>query len=449
MLIIMAASIVCAVVYVWAFWHYQNTDPRALYHRVWLLTQAYFYDRSKLADWGLYEHKWESSIKTDQDAIEYTNRMLRTLGDPFTKLHSAKLTRRLADARDGYYVTTGMNLKRGHGGFIVRSMQPGCPSLAAGVRPGDLVMAVDALQLATLPAYKMADYIKERRGVKVTLHIKRNGKPLDIAVKPERLFVPTSKALRLPGGVAFERIDSFVRNNNDQIIERELTDLADCRALVLDLRSNSGGAVDQCLYVASMLIREGPLVKLVARTPQGGDETIDYRLTPDAIEIVKSIGGKVQSREKRERAKPICADKPIVVLVDQFSASSAEMLAGALRDVRHAPLIGERTLGKGLAQIPIYLPREIFLSITNGRYFTPSGVCPGDASDEVAVEQDSDLEAVSCKNPAARPYPVDSLALKKQGLEPDETIRTPMVVDYGVSNDVQLERALEILGKKP
>ena len=65
------------------------------------------------------------------------------------------------------------------------------------------------------------------------------------------------------------------------------------------------------------------------------------------------------------------------------------------------------------------------------------------------MEQDSDLEAVSGKNPAARPYPVDSLALKKQGLEPDETIRTPMVVDYGVSNDVQLERALEILGKKP
>jgi C-terminal processing protease CtpA/Prc len=320
----------------------------------------------------------------------------------------------------------------------------------------------------------------------------KEGKPqrLSLTVVPIKVTLHPTRTKVLPGNIAYLRIENFARQEVDRQVQRDLEKLSSCDGLVLDLRANPGGSVDRCLAVAGLFLDKGVVSQLRSRVPHGPDEVIDYTLTPEDITVVTRSGNAIVSTEHRPRFKQVFVGKKIIVMVDEFTASAAEMLAAALRENNRVTLLGSRTLGKGLAQIGIPLPHGTSFSVTVGRYYTPSGYCPGDASEEcgldgrtpllkknwfqkkfkgkVQVETQEKLSEVtkaegqavgggqSKEENLVEQNELKKLAVgstgksgekrkKEQGLIPDVEMPTPDIIEYCSDNDKQLVRAAAIL----
>jgi C-terminal processing protease CtpA/Prc len=209
-------------------------------------------------------------------------------------------------------------------------------------------------------------------------------------------------------------------------VEKDFDRLAEGRALILDLRGNPGGGVDLCLEIVSSMMDEAPLVSLRSRTTDGHFMTSQYILTKTDLTIEDQVEGQAKTASHHKRMVNVWGKKPIIVLVDQYSASAAEMVAAALAENGRAKLVGERTFGKGIAQLYFPMPMATCVSVTAGRYFTPSGHWPGDGQD---------------LTDAQRAAPEGKL----RGIEPQYAVPAEKDLVYAEAHDNQLQYATDLL----
>jgi carboxyl-terminal processing protease len=255
----------------------------------------------------------------------------------------------------GSYSGVGIEVSAQDGKVVVVSPIEGSPAARAGVRAGDVILAVDGQAVSPSKLNETIDRMRGNVGSNVRLAVGRAGEPEPLVFDLERseVHVHTVRAEPLPGGYGYVRITQF-SDSTPSDLDQALAGLVTpsqkpLRGLVLDLRGNPGGVLESAVSVADEFLDAGVIVRADGRTP-------DARFEMDA-----TAGDAIDGA-------------PLVVLVDGGSASGSEIVAGALRDHGRATLMGERTFGKGSVQTVIPLRDGQALKLTTSRYFTPSGV---------------------------------------------------------------------------
>ena len=275
--------------------------------------------------------------------------MISALGDPYTAYLAPPDYRLVRAETAARYSGIGVSVLPSRAGLVVAALRPG-PALAAGVRVGDTIVGIGGAPAAHLGTAQALARILGPRGTQVRLQLLRDGRRLDLSVRRDVVRAPLVRAQLLSyagrrwGEV---RLSSF-RNGTAHLLGRELATLQQrgANGFVLDLRENPGGLLDEAVAVSSLFLDRGVIVSLSgAHTPLH-----TYR-----------AGARVVTR------------LPLVVLVDRYSASSAEVVAAALRDHRRATVVGERTFGKALVQSLDPLGNGAALELTVAHYYTPSG----------------------------------------------------------------------------
>lgn len=274
--------------------------------------------------------------------------------------HSAYLVRSDAEAFDedtnGAYDGIGVEVQQQPDGTIlVIAPIDDTPAARAGLKPGDIIIAIDGKVLT--PEQADSNPLRGESGSRTVLTVQREGakKPLELTVQRETIRISSVRARMLEPGYAYLRISAFQADTADDFA-RQIDKLQaqaggtgkGLRGLVLDLRTNPGGLLTSAVQIADDLLEKGGIVSTRGRNPVA-DAT--FNATP---------GDRMRGA-------------PVVVLVDAGSASASEVLAAALRDNKRAQIVGSRTFGKGVVQTVFPLDNGDAVKLTTARYYTPSG----------------------------------------------------------------------------
>jgi carboxyl-terminal processing protease len=277
---------------------------------------------------------------------------VKSLDDRFSAYFDPKAYKEFEEATDGAFEGVGMNVAEVDRGLRVLTVFDDSPAQAGGIRPGDVITAVDGKSLAGKTSEQATSLIKGPAGTSVTLTVERGkASPRDIALKRARVDVPVVKAeMRQFGGmkVAHVRLSGFTSGAHGEV--RKAVDGLlgkGAEGVVLDLRNNGGGLLNEAVLVSSIFIDDGTIV------------TTDGRTRPKRV--FEATGDAID------------ASIPVVVLVNGESASASEIVTGALQDRDRAEVVGTHTFGKGVFQEVRRLSNGGALDITVGEYFTPSG----------------------------------------------------------------------------
>lgn len=282
---------------------------------------------------------------------QQAERLLGASGDRWGAYYSAREYAEFSQGLDGRYLGVGLSVGRGEDGVTaVSRVAPGGPAAAAGIVPGDRLLRIDEEQADRLPVTEVVARLRgqggERRaGSEVTLAVRRgDGEVRELRLRRAVLDSQQVTAEHLDKGVLRVTVRAFTTGVAEQV---RAVLRAPHTGVVLDLRGNSGGLVDEAVATAGAFLDGGAVGS--------------YQERGDTRELTAPAGGDQRT--------------PLVVLVDGGTMSAAELLAGALQDRSRAVVVGSRTFGKGTVQQPSRLADGAVLEMTVGRYHTPAGRC--------------------------------------------------------------------------
>jgi carboxyl-terminal processing protease len=279
--------------------------------------------------------------------------IVQSLGDPFSHYLTPSEAKRFEESVQGKFEGVGMSVDEDRRGLRVLNVFDGSPARRAGIRDGDLITEVNGKSIAGVSSELATGRIRGRPGTRVRLVVvtPRTERERTITVRRERIEVPVARGRIVQrGGRRLGVVELFnFTPGAHGILRREIDEVLDkgAQGIVLDLRGNGGGLLNEATLVASIFIEDGTIV---------------------------SVEGRARAKStERAQGDAIKADIPLVVLVDRGSASASEIVAGALRDRRRGTLVGTRTFGKGLVQNVEPLSNGGVLDLTVAVYRLPSG----------------------------------------------------------------------------
>lgn len=341
----MLVSLVTVMLYQPAEGH--RNHPRDTYHKAWqLVNETYYEDNFNGVDWKSLEHKYDSKIHTTADAHKYIKEMLATLNDPYTRFLDPKAYKDESDAIDAKIVGIGINLMQKNKKLMITKTIEDGPAEEAGVAAGDEIIGINGTTAIGISPEQAAERIRGAAGSPVALKLrKKTGYENDVNIVRREIVIKAVKATMLRNNIGKIQLSTFISNDAAREFRSALRKFQKADGLVIDLRDNPGGLLSNALEIADMLLENGNIVSTISRTGKHTDKASGVPMT----------------------------HQPMVVLVDQESASASEILASALRDNRRAVLVGTKTYGKGLVQEINRLPGGAAVHITVSRYLTPSG----------------------------------------------------------------------------
>ena len=277
--------------------------------------------------------------------------MLRTL-DPHSSFFDPRDFQLLREDQKGHYYGVGMTVAPRDGKTIVIAPFLGSPAYKAGIRPGDAILQVNDKSTENLRTDEVADLLKGPKGTPVQVTIAREGTTTPIVFNITRDEIPRKSvqdAFWLKPGIAYLDIEQFNDNTSTEV-EKNIKQLGEnnIKGLILDLRDNPGGLLNEGVEVAGRFLQKGQTV-------------------------VKHSGRASSEKPYIARNGNGGKEYPIVILVNAYSASAAEIVAGALQDHDRAWVFGQNTFGKGLVQTVYPMVENTGLALTTARYYTPSG----------------------------------------------------------------------------
>lgn len=414
---------------------------------------------------SIFDYVQRSYVEEVDPALLYEGAMkglMEAFGDPYTSYMDSAQVRSLSDTTVGNFGGVGLSISKAvestpeNPAYVeVASPIDGTPGHKAGIQAGDLIISIDGTSTADITMDDVLSILRGEIGTTVDLVIRR-GKNLEFPVTLTRALieVPTVK-YEMIDDIGYLRIIEFTPQTPTRVQEAiNFFKKSNFIGLIIDLRSNPGGLISSVVEVADKFIDSGPIVSTKSRLSY---ENTVFMASPKKTTMPKNI--------------------PIVVLVDQGSASASEILAGALKDNHLAYLVGDRTFGKGSVQEPIYLKTGDGFKLTIARYYTPSdtnidkiGIPPDlevlfpefSEEEEQAYMDLIEAEAIKNrieKNPnmteaeisafakeLAKIYPMEQRVLRRLiRLERDKTKESAL---YDLDYDLQLQAAIDVIKNK-
>ena len=331
----------------------------------------------------------------EQDLIEGAIKgYVQGLGDPYSQYITAEEMVEYETQLMGNYVGIGiyMTASQEHNLIQVITPIPESPAAEKGIMSGDLIKSIDGIEYTAEDLDEAAEKIKGEEGSKVKLVIVRENEEIEFELKRRKVLTNPVEEELLEEDIGYLRISSFDDGTADHFKEK-YKDLQkkNIKGLIIDLRNNGGGILSEALEITNFIADKGETLLITVNNENNEEIT-------------------------KAESNPII-DVPVVLLINENSASASEIVAGALKDLNKATIIGTKSYGKGVIQRIIKLTDGSALKLTIEEYFTPN------------------------KN-----------KINKIGVEPHETVRLPESVENPLllekKDDTQLERAIEILKNK-
>jgi carboxyl-terminal processing protease len=275
--------------------------------------------------------------------------MLHVL-DPHSNFFDPKSYSLMREEQSGKYFGVGMQIAPRNNKIIVVAPFVGTPAYKVGLRPGDAILAVDGKPTDNMSVSDVADLLKGPKGTNVHITILREGadKPLEFnVVRAEIPRYSVDLKFLIKPGIGYMHVSAF-NETTEQEVEDALQQFGDLKGLILDLRGNPGGLLNEGVGVADKFLKRGQVI--VSHRGRSSPEKV-YR-------AAHGNGGK---------------EYPLVVLVNRGTASAAEIVSGAIQDHDRGLIVGEVTFGKGLVQTVYPLSENTGLALTTAKYYTPSG----------------------------------------------------------------------------
>lgn len=368
------------------------------------------------AEFGVFWQVWNLSQRhfVDRDALDPTrltygavNGLIQALGDEgHTRFLTPEEVARQRTDISGSFFGIGAQVGTEDGLPVIIAPFDGSPADQAGVKAGDIIIEVDGVDVTSMTLGDTVERIRGERGTEVILTVFRPdiSESLEISIIRDEIKIPAASWALIPGtDVALIRLSQFSANLDDNVIEAvQEAEEAGATRLILDVRNNPGGLLEQAIKVTSEFLKDGDV--LLQEDALGNREAFSVR-----------NGG-------------VATDIPIAVLINRGSASSSEIFAGALQDHERGVVIGETTFGTGTVLRPFNLDDGSALLLGTSQWLTPNG-----------------------------------RLIRKQGIEPDVTVELPVGADLIApveleemtvpqllnSEDEQLLKALELLDALP
>lgn len=278
--------------------------------------------------------------------------MLKEL-DPHTNYLPPEIFKDFESETNGEFGGIGIEISIQNGILTIISPIEDTPAWKAGIKPGDKVVAIDGQSTKGFTLVEASSLLKGKNGQPITLSVVRDGsdQPLDIKIVRGTVKIKSVKSTDLTGGYLYVRITSFIETTSKEL-ESTLADYKKknkkIEGILIDLRKNPGGLLDQAIKVSDLFLKDGVIVSTIGRDPKSKEVTSATKKAP-------------------------YPDVPIVILINEYSASASEIVSGALQDNKRAIIVGERSFGKGSVQSVIKLADGGGLKLTVARYYTPSG----------------------------------------------------------------------------
>ncbi len=297
--------------------------------------------------------------------------------DPYALFYSPTAYRSFQELTSGEFSGIGVWLKEKEDGLTIVSVLPSTPAVDAGLQEGDVIRTIDGKAVSDLTSDEAVAHIKGPEGTEVSLGIERGDARLDFTLTREEIDLPNLQAELRRDDLGYIQLFGFARGAASEV-RQEVADMIDrgAEGIVLDLRNNGGGLFSEAVDVASVFIEDGDVVIYREAGRAGADDDTTYEAEGDAFE-----------------------DVPLVVLVNEGTASASEIVAGALQDQERATLIGTTTYGKGSVQEVVRLRDASALKLTTAAYLTPegrdingSGIAPDVEVADVAEQKDRAVE---------------------------------------------------------
>ena len=318
-------------------------ENKSIYGYIKLLDNVAFYINQKYVD----------SVDVKEMTYSGIRGMIETL-DPFSTLQDIQAHDRLMEMTEGKYEGLGMTIaKRGEYITIISPIE-GTPASRMGLRAGDKVTKIDGESTEEMSTEEASSLMRGERGTTVVLTIQREGVNEPLEYEVERALIELTNVPYhgvIDGGIGYVRLSKFSKDSGKELREA-VEDLKnqDVKGMILDLRNNGGGLLDQAVETANLFLEQEKL-------------------------IVYTQGRSEVKREFHATREPVFTDGPLVVLVNQGTASASEIVSGAIQDWDRGVIIGNTTFGKGLVQQIFGMPNETFLELTIAKYYVPSGRC--------------------------------------------------------------------------
>ncbi|RAL69395.1 Periplasmic protease [Dehalococcoides mccartyi] len=272
--------------------------------------------------------------------------MMDELNDPHSVYLNAEDYQASLEYDDGQYVGIGATVQI-EDGVITLIPYEGSPAALAGIQAGDILLEVDGQSVDGFSLADLSPLVRGEKGTLITLKVERStsAQPLLFNVTRNEILIP-SVSSEMMGDIAYIRLSRF-SERTDAELEQVLKNLGDAKGIVLDLRGNPGGLVSSVINVTSRFVSSG----VVLTTVDNAGNSEEYKIVPKAV----------------------TTSLPMVVLVDQYSASGSEALSGALQDYGRATIVGKTTYGKGSVNRTFDVTGNTGIYLTIGRWYTPNG----------------------------------------------------------------------------
>ena len=360
-------------------------SAQKLFDKNWQVIKNEYYDPTfNHQHWSKWKVHYQNKIKNKDDAKVAIDTMLASLDDPYSHFLTEEEFTKQNNIITSKISGIGVSIINDSGKIKIINVIDDTPAQFSGLKSGDIIISVNNKKVSGLPLAEVSSLVKGPANSFVTLEILRDDEKLIKKIIRKEINIKTVKS-STDKNIGYIQIKSFISKSTPNEFLEALENTSNSEGLIIDLRGNTGGLLTNAVFITNLFINKGCLVSIVGRN--------GYRYDVSAQDTNVNI------------------NKPIIILVDEASASASEIFSGAMKDYHKAKIVGTKTYGKGMVQKIIPMPNKTGLNLTIAKYLTPGGK-----------------------------------DINKKGIKPDVEVELSDE-DIDSNNDTQLTKAKEILNE--
>ena len=323
----------------------KQVSPQQLYNTVAHIVQTrYIEENLNHQNWNYWLARYNGKIKTEDDAKVAIDTMIASLDEPYSHFLPQKEFEALSESIAAKIFGIGVSIYDNAGKITIFNIIEDTPAQEAGLMPDDIIIKVNGQDCSGKKIDDVATLIRGEQGSTVELEIRRKNEVFIKNIKRDEIKIKSIQT-SIEQNIGHISLNTFLSSDMKNELDIALEKTKDCDGLIIDLRDNTGGLLENAVSIADSFIDNGVIVSVVARN------------------------GQKEVLSANPYSKKI--HKPIVILINEASASASEIFSGAMKDYNLATIVGCKSFGKGMVQSVIPLPNRTAINLTVAKYLTP------------------------------------------------------------------------------